>query len=425
MKPGIHSVKQDASNYELQKAIEAAQPYAVKQMADRAKQFKGATEKETCKKIFDYLKHNIKYKADGDEQQVRLPSGLIRTGTGDCKSYALFTSAVLSNLGIPHSLTYASYSNDKTPTHVYVTTKNGCIVDAVWGKFNSEKQANHKINKPMNISYIAGVRSPKRKKQSYSYHTGIGATESGLEWAKRNGILPNKNEAWLAANSGLYRKYAAQKVLAVAIIGRGVYRKLIEKNAGGLANSLYKLMMQSRTANPSDPAYQKMRALEINFLEKGGNPNELYESIIEGNSKTPTGKYFHKLMQMQANGYTPNVAQWIAAYVSFMFGKKYDPATGKISGSHGIYGDPATDAAAGAAAAPWWAVLLKDTIVGLGGLYIAAKVGGPDDIPTDQTGSGSGSGQTPPTNNNQSSSSINPLYIVAAAGAAYLLLKKK
>lgn len=422
-------VKQNADNSELQRAIEAVIPAATKQAASIANRYKGKNEAETCKKIFNYLKNNINYKADGVNQAVRLPSGLMRTAQGDCKSYSVFTSAILSNLGIPHKLVYASYDpKDPTPTHIYVMTNNGCIIDAVYGKFNAEKKANYKKYKDMNISYISGTK--RRIGNMGKYGTGgacgIGAVESGLEWAKRNGILPNKTEAWLAVNSGLYRKYAANKVLPIAVIGRGVYRKLIEKNAGGLANSLYTLMMQSKTAKPSDAPYQKMRALEINFLEKGGNPNELYESIIEGNSKTPTGKYFNKLMKMQANGYTPNVAQWIAAYVSFMFGKKYDPATGKITGSYGISGEPATDAAAGAASAPWWAVLLKDTIVGLGGIYITAKVGGPDDIPGGETGSG----PTPPpvdtTTTTSTGSTILPIILIGgAAAAAYFYFNKK
>ena len=84
---GTTVVKRNASNIDLQKAIEAAIPTAVKQMKQRSNQFKGATEAETCKKIFDYLKNQVNYKADGAEQQVRLPSGLIRTLQGDCKSY--------------------------------------------------------------------------------------------------------------------------------------------------------------------------------------------------------------------------------------------------------------------------------------------------------------------------------------------------
>ena len=149
---GTTVVKRNATNSDLQSAIEAAIPTAVKQMKQKSQEFKGATEQETCKKIFDYLKNQINYKADGPEQMVKLPSGLIRTRQGDCKSYSVFTSAILTNLGIPHKLVYASYDpTDSTPTHIYVVTNKGCIIDAVYGKFNAEKKESNKKYKNMKI----------------------------------------------------------------------------------------------------------------------------------------------------------------------------------------------------------------------------------------------------------------------------------
>ena len=151
MRPGqTILVKTNATNGELQRAIEAAIPQATKQAATFADRYKGKNELETCKKIFDFLKNDINYKADGANQQVRLPSGLMRTKQGDCKSYSVFTSAVLSNLGIPHKLVYASYDpTDHTPSHIYVITDSGCIIDAVYGKFNAEKKATFKKYKPI------------------------------------------------------------------------------------------------------------------------------------------------------------------------------------------------------------------------------------------------------------------------------------
>ena len=183
MRPGqTILVKTNAANGELQRAIEAAIPQATKQAATFADRYKGKNELETCKKIFDYLKNSINYKADGANQQVRLPSGLMRTKQGDCKSYSVFTSAVLSNLGIPHKLVYASYDpKDPTPSHIYVITDCGYIVDAVYGKFNAEKKATYKKYKKMNISYIAGVK-PRRKIGRSCGYSGIGATEGAFEW---------------------------------------------------------------------------------------------------------------------------------------------------------------------------------------------------------------------------------------------------
>jgi hypothetical protein len=422
---GTTVVKRNASNIDLQRAIEAAIPTAVAQMKQRSNEFKGKTESETCKKIFDYLKNQITYKADGSEQQVRVPSGLIRTRQGDCKSYSVFTSAVLTNLGIPHKLVYASYDpQDSTPTHIYVVTNKGCIIDAVYGKFNAEKKASNKKYKDMNISYISGVKSRRRIGSMGKYGTGgacgIGATNSGLDWAKQFGVVPNQSELWLAANSGPYRKYAAQKILLPAILGRGIVRKLIEKNAGGFANSLSKVYEIARANNNSDE-FKKYRAIEIDWFEKGGNPNELLESIKEGNTKTPTGAYFNKLMQMKAGGYSPNVAQWIAAGVSVLFGKKYNESTGQITGNDlPIGGEPVTDTAAVVSSAPWWAVTVSGIITTLG-LALINKGSNPapgEDINNNNQGDQGG-------NDGATSSMLLPIILVGGAAAAYFIFKKK
>jgi hypothetical protein len=246
---------------------------------------------------------------------------------------------------------------------------------------------------------------------------GIGATESGLEWAKRNGILPYQSELWLAANSGLYRKYAAQKALPVAAIGRGFVRKLIEKNSGGFANALYKLMMQSRTAKPTDEAYKKMRAIEIQWLENGGNPNELYESINEGNSKTPTGAKFNEILKKKASGGSVSVGEWIQAAISAVFGKKYDPSTGKITGSDsGIGQDPAS-AGAAVASAPWWATLIAGVVTTLGLAAIGGANPAPGEIPPAGNGGGNDGGGS------GSRSMLLPIILVGGAAAAYFILK--
>jgi hypothetical protein len=420
---GTTVVKRNASNIDLQKAIEAAIPTAVKQMKQRSNQFKGASEIETCKKIFDYLKNQVNYKADGAEQQVRLPSGLIRTLQGDCKSYSVFTSAVLTNLGIPHKLVYASYDpSDSTPTHIYVTTNKGCIIDAVYGKFNAEKQATNKKYKNMNISYIAGMGKNRRIGSMGKYGTGgacgIGAVNSGLDWAKQFGVVPDRSEVVLATISAPYRKYAAQKILLPAIVGRGIVRKLIEKNAGGFANSLSKIYEIARANNNSDE-FKKYRAIEIDWFEKGGNPNELLESIKEGNTKTPTGAYFNKLMTMKAGGYSPNVAQWIAAAISVLFGKKYNESTGQITGSDlAIGGEPVTDTVAVVSSAPWWAVTVSGIITTLGIAFInkgSNPAPGESNLPPDGANTGTDQGST--------SSMLLPILLIGGAAAAYFIFK--
>jgi hypothetical protein len=240
--------KVGATNYQLQRAIEAALPAATEQMKGMSKQFKGATEKQTCRNIFDFLMQNIHYKVDGDNQKIKLPSAFLREKEGDCKSYSLFTASILANLKIPFSFTYASYNpTDNTPEHIYVTTKQGCIIDAVWGKFNSEKKPSYKFHKPMNISYISGINERKQiNKYDSQYHLpkslgkcyspaigaaskSLGIGRTGWDWAKAVGIDNSYSQA----------KWEAKRI--ANWVPREVSLIPFRKNAGGIANMFWAL----------------------------------------------------------------------------------------------------------------------------------------------------------------------------------------
>ncbi|MCX6743229.1 MAG: hypothetical protein NT116_03250, partial [Candidatus Parcubacteria bacterium] len=241
--------KVGATNFELQRAIEAALPAAVAQTKDLAKKFQGSTEKDSCSKIFSYLMSDITYKVDGDNQKIKLPSAFMREKSGDCKSYSLFTGAILSNLKIPFNFTYCSYNpKDKTPEHIYVTTKKGCIIDAVYGKFNAEKKPCYKYQKPMNISYISGIKNHSEKyeikeekyynignifgknhapKIGVSHYKGIGRT--GYDWATAVGIDKYYS----------YSEWLTKNLTPINTAIRPILRMSISKNGGGLANYLW------------------------------------------------------------------------------------------------------------------------------------------------------------------------------------------
>lgn len=145
--------KANGSNRDIRNVLENGQimDIAVAQTKNIAKKFEGKTPKDTYFNIWKFLKNNIRYKEDGIEQQnIKLPSRLLRDGVGDCKSYSLFTAAILKNLGIPCYWTYASYNSNPTPQHVYITTSDNYIIDGVWNGFNSEKAPTHKKKKKVN-----------------------------------------------------------------------------------------------------------------------------------------------------------------------------------------------------------------------------------------------------------------------------------
>jgi hypothetical protein len=299
-------------------------------------------------------------------------------------------------------------------------TNSGCIIDAVYGKFNAEKKATYKKYKNMNISYIAGMnkrRIGNMANNSIGRSCGIGGIDTGRDWAEKLGI-------WKNLPSSLKYSYTVNLVNPIAIPGRETFKALLRKNAGGMANTLARVYEIARADN-STPEFKKYRDIELDYLSKGGNPDEMRVAFQEGNTKTPTGAYFNKLMKMRAGGYDPNVAQWIAAGVSVLFGKKYDPSTGKINGSNnGIGAEPASGTAALLAGAPVWAKLTVYTVTTLGSAYITAKVFGPNDIPGETTGPVDTTNTTT-TNTNQprTGSSLMTIILVGGAAAAYFLLK--
>ncbi len=248
----INAVKQDADNSDIRAALESAIPMAVKQTKALAPSFKGKSERETCKRIHDFLM-GLRYKADGNDQNIKLPSALLKTKIADCKSYSLFTSAILSNLGIPHSLVYTSYDpNQPIPAHVYVITDGGCVIDAVYtkagGKYGTEKKPNFKYIRKvnitnMNINTISGVHN------KMGFFNGIG--ETALQRQAR--LLKEKSK----------------------VVGLSIPRQIIlgfySLNVDGIASK----------------AQNSKAALETSWKKFGGDPAALFAAIRDGASKPP------------------------------------------------------------------------------------------------------------------------------------------
>lgn len=130
----------------------------------------------TAKKVFNYLKNNIKYVIEPDHlQTVKTPSAILATGktTGsDCKNYSLFFAGVLDavrrNTGENFDLSYrfASYDGSNVPEHVFVVinpgSENEIWCDAVLNNFNQKKQPNYykdKKIKNMALMALSGVNT--------------------------------------------------------------------------------------------------------------------------------------------------------------------------------------------------------------------------------------------------------------------------
>lgn len=93
-----------------------------------AQQLKGSTVKQTVDNIYNFLYNNVQYQIDGYNQNLRSPacSWQQRTTGIDCKSYAIFASTILLNLGIEHYFRKVKqkWYSPNYWTHVYVVIKD-------------------------------------------------------------------------------------------------------------------------------------------------------------------------------------------------------------------------------------------------------------------------------------------------------------
>jgi hypothetical protein len=259
MKPqfeGINAVyKSKADNKDIRDLLVKLVPKAKAQMVTFAKQFKGRTQQETCKNIFDYIKSNFTYVADGGEQIIKLPSALLRKKVGDCKSYSLFTASILENLKIPYKFVYTSYSANPIPQHVYVVTENGCIIDVVYGIFNQEKKPTYKYTQDMNVRYMSGIS---------------GNCDCDSQMGKITIISKDKRQAAAAQVKATAKKVGKSVSIVGLSGGRALILAMVKKNLDGFASKMQKI---------------DTNKLKSSWEKAGGNFSILQSAIKEGASK--------------------------------------------------------------------------------------------------------------------------------------------
>lgn len=141
---------------------------------------------KTAENIFNFLKKNVKYKIESENnQRIMSPGAIISLGKNDCKNYALFIIGILDSLKrkglIKNDIYYrfASYRLlDEIPHHVFavIVDDDGTeyYIDPVLSTFNERKTFFHKIDKRPNnmplysvsgVGLSIGQTAPKKKKK--------------------------------------------------------------------------------------------------------------------------------------------------------------------------------------------------------------------------------------------------------------------
>ena len=257
--PTLKTIATNGTNPQLQMAIERILPKAVAQRESKelARKLRGANDYATSQNIFNWVLTNIRYKQDGSNQVIKLPSALMVVKEGDCKSMALLTASLLINNGITPKFVYTSYKqNDPTPSHIYVETDSGIILDPVWRRFNSEKKPAYKKKKVMNISYLSGVDGCD--------NCSLGAIVSKEKRQKAKQTL----------TKGTQKVTQGAKVVGLSA-GRLLFLTMIKNNLDGMATKL-------STGN---------QASQIATWKKAGGDASKFASAVKTGSQKPAKKF--------------------------------------------------------------------------------------------------------------------------------------
>lgn len=229
-----------------------------------SKDFYSGDGVQTAKKLFEFLKKNVRYKIESDKaQRIMSPSAILSLGKNDCKNYALFIMGVLDSLKrkvlINNKIYYrfASYRLlDEIPHHVFAVIQdqqgNEYFIDPVLSKFNERKTYYHKIDKEptMPLYSVSGIGAAKKKAAAKKFAPAAQAAPVAKPKEKKKIVL--------------------KIALAPA---RGSFLLLVGLNFMGLATKL-----KNAFSNKADDTQNWWKNL-------GGNPNELLRKVEQGAKK--------------------------------------------------------------------------------------------------------------------------------------------
>ena len=297
---------------------------------DFAKSF--SKDMNGLKKLFDFVYYNFEYSEDPNYNQwVQTPSYLWATKKGDCKSFTVFISSVLYNMGIDHIIRYVSYGRGPV-THVYpIALLNGQRIpmDVVYkvqkgGRFGQEKPYFNKKDFTVKGLYKLGhigatsqkdlEASAKALESEFAsipdeiIDSGPGdvtkMTSGQLDRiiiGDRYDILSRQEENPRAAQQ--YRD-AAQALKKGSIAGIGSLRN------DRFGREVQKVLL--KTANDQKPAFDPFR-LSIPTPNISGGLKGLFRKI---------GGVFTKVWKKMVNWVFKGMGKKMAPFFLFLFAKK-------------------------------------------------------------------------------------------------------
>jgi hypothetical protein len=226
-----------------------------------------------------YIRQNIKYKVDPfTDQNIQLPSALLRDRVGDCKSFSMLFLSIMEAAGYNGGFRFAAYRNNNF-THVYnyfldnqnnVFTFDSCI------KGLKENQSYTKI-KDMRINYIAGapvmINEINKRKRNMN-RVPVKKLMLDDRYASISGVGRKKRPFFKKLGDKIKKGAALVKTVALAP-ARGPFLVLVSFNVFGMASKFTR-------------AIAKNKAKVSEFWTKlGGDDDKLFKAIATGAAKKP------------------------------------------------------------------------------------------------------------------------------------------
>jgi hypothetical protein len=226
-----------------------------------------------------YIRQNIKYKVDPfTDQNIKLPSALLRDRVGDCKSFSMLFLAIMEAAGYNGGFRFAAYRNNNF-THVYnyfldnnnnVFTFDACI------KGLKENQSYTKI-KDMRINYIAGapvmINEINKRKRNMN-KVPVSKLMLDDRYASISGVGKKKRPFFKKLGDKIKKGVALVKTVSLAP-ARGPFLVLVSFNVFGMASKFTR-------------AIAKNKAKVSEFWTKlGGDDDKLFKAIATGAAKKP------------------------------------------------------------------------------------------------------------------------------------------
>lgn len=187
-----------------------------KQVSRLAPVLQGQSLEQTTKNIHYFLLHNVQYQIDYVTQHIRSPANIWanRQSGVECKNFSLFTSAILTNLGIKHYIRQIKnvHFKPKQYTHVYVVVpknqdtgdlKDGHFVIDATSQYNRESSIKEKNDVFMSdkLPHLGLNGAPKKRAGKKPTAAQLAARKKFAQMAK-DGTLAKKRKS-AAKKSGL------------------------------------------------------------------------------------------------------------------------------------------------------------------------------------------------------------------------------